>query len=202
VLRLVAAGERPVLIADGTDRTGDSTWVLRELLEQGAENFAISGISDPPAARRLEAESGVGRYVTLRIGGWASEHSGEPVEVSGVIEYIGRPVYKLVGPMGKGSEVRDGLVVRINAGRNKQVVVSERMRWANDRAGFDSIGVDVESLDIIVLKDRVHHRAFWDSIAKVDFPMDAPGIGPADLTTLHYENVPKDIYPLGAGKVE
>jgi microcystin degradation protein MlrC len=198
VMRLVAAGERPVVVADGTDRTGDSTWVLRELLAQGAENFAISGIADPVAARQLERERAVGHYVNdVRIGGWASEHSGEPVEVSGVIEYIGRPVYKLVGPMGKGSEVREGLVVRINAGRNKQVIVSERMRWANDRAGFDAVGVDVESLDIVVLKDRVHHRAFWDSIAKVDFPMDAPGIGPADLTTLRYENAPAGIYPIG-----
>ena len=198
VMRLVAAGERPVLIADGTDRTGDSTWILAELLAQGATNWAISGISDPPAARRLEAEHQVGDQVELAIGGWASEHSGQPVKVAGTIEYIGRPQYRLVGPMGKGSEVTEGLVVRLNAGSNRHIVVSERMRWANDRAGFDAIGVDVESLDIVVLKDRVHHRAFWDSLIKVDFPMDAPGIGPADLTTLEYENIPPDIYPVGA----
>ena len=72
------------------------------------------------------------------------------------------------------------------------------MRWSNDSAGLSAIGIDVPSLDIIVLKDRVHHRAFWDSVAKVDFPIDAPGIGPADLTTLEYHNIPKDIFPVGA----
>ncbi len=198
VLSLVAHGEKPVLIADGADRTGDSTWILAELLRQGAENFALSGISDPPVARRLAAGHQVGDRVTVKIGGWASEYSGEPVEVSGTIEFIGSPNYTLIGPMGKGSKVQDGLVVRINAGTNRQIPVSERMRWANDSAGLSAIGIDVPSLDIIVLKDRVHHRAFWDSVAKIDFPVDAPGLGPADLSTLRYENVPQDIYPIGA----
>jgi microcystin degradation protein MlrC len=197
VIRLVAAGDRPVIIADGADRTGDSTWVLDELLKQGATNFALAGISDPPAARRLAAEHSVGDQVTIKVGGWASEYSGLPVEVSGTIEYIGKPAFTLIGPMGKGSKVQDGLVVRINAGNNRQIPISERMRWSNDSAGLSAIGIDVASLDIIVLKDRVHHRAFWDSVAKVDFPIDAPGIGPADLTTLEYHNIPKDIYPVG-----
>lgn len=197
-MRLAAAGGGPVVIADGADRTGDSTWVLAELLRQGAQNFALSGISDPAATRRLAAEHQVGDNVTVMIGGWASEYSGSPVEVSGVIEYIGKPEFTLVGPMGKGSKVKEGLVVRINAGHNRQVPVSERMRWANDSAGLTAVGIDVASLDIIVLKDRVHHRAFWDSVAKVDMPIDAPGIGPADLTTLEYHNIPADIYPVAA----
>jgi len=198
VMRLVAAGERPVLIADGADRTGDSTWVLAELLRQGATNFALAGISDPPVARQLAEQHAVGDHVSVMVGGWASEYSGPPVEVSGTIEYIGKPNFTLIGPMGKGSKVQDGLVVRINAGNNRQIPVSERMRWSNDSAGLTAIGIDVASLDIIVLKDRVHHRAFWDSIVKVDFPIDAPGIGPADLTTLEYHNIPADVYPVGA----
>ncbi len=198
VIRLVARGEKPVVIADGSDRTGDSTWVLAELLRQGAKNFALSGISDPPAARRLAEQHKVGDRVTVKVGGWASEYSGEPVEVSGTIEYIGRPSFILIGPMGKGSKVQDGLVVRIDAGDNRQIPVSERMRWTNDSAGLTAIGIDVPTLDIIVLKDRVHHRAFWDTVAKVDFPMDVPGLGPADLSTLHYDNVPDGIYPIGA----
>lgn len=197
-MRLVAAGERPVLMADGADRTGDSTWVLAELLRQGATNFALSGISDPPVARQLAEQHSVGDHVTVMVGGWASEYSGPPVEVSGTIEYIGKPSFTLIGPMGKGSKVQDGLVVRINAGSNRQIPISERMRWSNDSAGMTAIGIDVASLDIIVLKDRVHHRAFWDSIIKVDLPVDAPGIGPADLTTLQYHNIPADIYPVGA----
>jgi microcystin degradation protein MlrC len=99
--------------------------------------------------------------------------------------------------MGRGSKVQDGLVVRLNLGSNNHVVISERMRGSNDSAGLTAVGVDVSSLDIVILKDRVHHRAFWDTVAQADIRVDAPGIGTADLSTLHYDNIPKDIFPIG-----
>ena len=197
VMRLVAAGKGPVVIADGADRIGDSTWVLRELLAQGATNWAIPGIADPPAAAALEQNHKVGDEVTLSIGGWYNDNSGTPVEVTGTIEYMGRATYQLVGPMRRGATIKDGLAIRLNLGDNRHVVVAERMRGANDSAGLTSVGVDVGTLDIIVLKDRVHHRAFWDTVAKTDFPLDAPGLGPADLSLLEYENVPDDVFPIG-----
>lgn len=197
VLELVAGGEKPVVIADGADRIGDTTHVLRELLSQGAKNWAIPGIADHVAARYLEQNHKVGDTVTIKVGGWYNELSGEPVEVTGKIEFMGRPSYTLVGPMGKGARVQDGFVARLNLGDNRHVVVSERMRGSNDSAGLTSVGMDINTLDIIVLKDRVHHRAFWDTVAKVDFPIDAPGIGLADLSLLTYENIPDDIYPIG-----
>ena len=196
VMNLVARGEKPVVIADGADRIGDTTHVLRELLRQGALNWAIPGIADPEAARNLEESASVGDTVTLRVGGWYNETSGDPVEVTGTLAFMGRPRYKLVGPMGKGSTVQDGFVARLDLGDNRQLVISERMRGSNDSAGLTSVGIDVDSLDIIVLKDRVHHRAFWDNVAKVDYPINAPGIGFADLRDLEYENVPPDTFPI------
>lgn len=193
----VTRGERPVVLADGSDRTGDSTHVLKELLAQGAVNWAIPGIADPKASHYLADNHKVGDTVTISVGGWASEHSGSPVEVTGTVEFIGRPSFTLVGPMGKGGRVQDGLVVRLNLGDNRQLVVSERMRGANDSAPLTAVGIDVSSLDIVILKDRVHHRAFWDSLAPVDIRVDSPGIGVADLTKLTFHNVPKDIYPIG-----
>jgi len=43
----------------------------------------------------------------------------------------------------------------------------------------------------------VHHKAFWETWAAVDYPVDPPGTTPADLSTLHYENIPWDVYPVG-----
>ncbi len=197
VIQLVEEGKKPVVIADGADRTGDSTHILKQLLKQGAKNFALPGLADPETAAQLEESAQVGDTVTVEAGGWASEYSGTPVELKGKIEFMGRPEYTLVGPMRKGAKVQDGFVARLNLGDNRHVVISERMRGSNDSAGLTSVGIDVDSLDIIVLKDRVHHRAYWDQVAEVDFPIDAPGLGPADLTTLEYENVPEDVYPVG-----
>ena len=196
-MELVAQGKGPVVIADGADRIGDSTYMLEELLRQGAKNWGIPGIADPKAAKWLEENAKVGDTVTLKIGGWYGEFSNKPIEVTGRVHFMGRPVYKLVGPMGRGSTVRDGFICTLDLGDNRWVVVSERMRGANDSAGFTAAGIDYTKLDIIVLKDRVHHRAFWDTVAKVDIRTSVPGEGPADLLTLHYENVDPDIYPVG-----
>lgn len=197
VIKLVGEGKGPVLIADGADRTGDSTHVLRELLAQGAKSFGIPGIADPQAAKLLEETAKVGDTVTVTIGGWASEHSGEPIEVTGKIDFMGRPSYTLIGPMRKGMTVQDGFVVALNLGNNNHVVVSERMRGANDSSAFTAVGIDYTSLDIIILKDRVHHRAYWDDIVNIDFPIDAPGIGVVNLLDLKFENAPDDAYPIG-----
>jgi len=175
VMQLVAGGRGPVVMADGADRIGDSTHVLRELIAQGARNWAVPGINDPVVARDLEAHAKLGDRVTVSIGGWYGELSGQPVEVSGVVEYAGRPEYKLVGPMGLGRPVKEGFVIRLNLGDNRHVVIADRTRGANDSTGFTSVGIDVDTLDIIPLKSRVHHRAFWDTVGKVNFPTAIPG---------------------------
>ena len=66
------------------------------------------------------------------------------------------------------------------------------------RIFFASLHIKLERLEIIVLKSRVHfRRGYGDTgLAKSIFEVDAPGWGPADLSLLPYENIPKDIYPL------
>ena len=193
----VAQGTKPVLVCDGADRTGDSTWILEELLAQGLTGWVVPGIADPKAAKYLEDNHKVGDKVSVTIGGWASQFSGNPVEVTGTIEYAGRPEYRLIGPMMKGMPISESYVVRLNLGDNRHVVVSEKMRVPLDAAGILAVDLDPKTLDIIVLKDRVHHRAYWDDHVKLDFPIDAPGIGPADLSILAYENAPDDAFPIG-----
>lgn len=198
VMELVARGEKPVVIADGADRIGDSTHVLRQLLDQGASNWAIPGISDPVVAAELERTAKIGDRVNLRVGGWYGVHSGEPVEITGTVEFMGRPRYSLVGPMGKGQTVQDGFVARIDLGNNRHVVIADRTRVANDSAPLEAVGVDVASLEIIPLKSRAHHRAFWDAVARVNLPINAPGYREiADLSQLEYHNIPDDVYPIG-----
>ncbi len=199
VMERVASGQSPIVIADGADRIGDSTWVLRELIEQGAENWAHHGIHDPRAAAELQATAQVGDRISMKIGGWYGPHSGEPVEISGTVEFMGRPEYELVGPMGKGARVKDGFVARINLGSNRHVVVADRTRGANDSSSLEAVGIDVAGLDIIPIKSRNHHRAYWSQVAEANVPIDAPGYREVvDLTELEYHNIPADVYPIGS----
>jgi microcystin degradation protein MlrC len=56
----------------------------------------------------------------------------------------------------------------------------------------------MKDLEIIVLKSRVHfRRGFVETgIAGAVYEVDAPGLGPADLSIIPYKNIPKDLYPL------
>ena len=63
---------------------------------------------------------------------------------------------------------------------------------------FSAVGIPLKELDIIVLKSRVHFRRGFvqTGIAGSVVIIDAPGWGPADLSTLPYKNIPKNFYPL------
>ena len=196
-VELVAAGKGPVLLADGADRIGDSTHLLKELIKSGAKNWAIPYVADPKACEELEKKHKVGDTVTVTIGGWYDQFSGTPAEVTGKIVYMGRPSYVLIGPMEKGRKVQDKFCCHLDLGGNRHVVVTEEARWALDGSSFTAVGIDYRDLDIIALKDRVHHRAFWDSVTKVNIRTSVPGQGPADLRTLHYDNLPDDVFPIG-----
>ena len=101
VLKAVQEKKTPVIVADHSDRMGDSTHILRELLKQGAKNFAIATIADPHAIEEIK-KKGEGKEVTVKVGGYACKYSGEPVELTGTVEYLGDGSYVRTGPMGKG----------------------------------------------------------------------------------------------------
>ena len=197
VIKMVEEGTKPVCIAYHDDRLGDGTHVLKELLEQGARNWCESSIADPKVLYRLDQENKVGDTVTVTIGGWVHPISGSPVTVTGRIEWLGPADWVETGPMGRGAVRHDDLVASLDLGDNRHVVISERLRAPLSADPLKAIGLDVDSFDIVVVKHRVHHKAFWETWAAVDYPVDPPGTTPADLSTLHFENIPWDVYPIG-----
>ncbi len=78
------------------------------------------------------------------------------------------------------------------------VIVTPELHQVTTPDIFDALGISLEDCDIISLKTRVHfRRGFHETgLAGAIFEIDTPGLGPADLTTLEYENVPKDLYPI------
>ncbi len=99
--------------------------------------------------------------------------------------------------MGRGAERHDDLVASLDLGENRHVVISERLRAPMSADPLKAIGLDVDSFDIVEIKSRVHHKAFWDTWSAVDYPVDPPGTTPADLSTLEFRHLPRDIYPIG-----
>jgi len=180
----VKAGKAPVVIADHSDRTGGSTHILKELINQGAKNFCIATLRDEKTIQEIQAKAKVGDTISINIGGYSDELAGTPVRIDGRVEFL-------------GYWARDIVAVLV-FGENNRVILTPQLMQVTDPRIFAPLGIEFKSLEIIVLKSRVHfRRGFSDTgLAAAIFEVDALGWGPADLTTLPYKNIPKDLYPL------
>lgn len=178
-------GKRPVVVADHSDRTGNSTHILAELIRQGAKNFCIATLADERAIKEIKADAKVGDMIRINVGGYADPFAGSPVKIDGRVEFLGRyGIFETVAVL--------------HFGNNNRVILTPLLHQVMDTHIFAPLGIKLADLEIIVLKSRVHfRRGYYETgIAGAIFEIDAPGLGPADLTTIPYKNIPKDIYPL------
>jgi len=178
-------GQTPVVIADHSDRTGGSIHILEELILQGAKNFCIATLRDEKAIDEIRAKANIGEEISVDVGGWTDKYAGNPVRIDGRVEFL-------------GEYGRRGTMIALLFGENNRVILTPQLTQVTTPDFFDRLGIDVKNLDIVVLKSRVHfRRGFHETgLAGAIFEVDAPGWGPADLTTLPYKNIPKDIYPI------
>lgn len=178
-------GKTPVVIADHSDRTGNSSHILEELIRQGGSNFCITTISDERAIEQIQLTASVGDRVTVNVGGWADQFAGNPVSINGTVEFLGR-------------YGRFETVAVLKFGDNNRIILTPLLHQVTDTNIFSLLGIPLDDLDIIILKSRVHFRRgyYENGLAGAIFEVDAPGLGPADLTTINYKNVPKNLYPL------
>jgi len=185
-IQAARAGKTPVVIADHADRTGNSTHILEALIRQGGENFCIATIADEKAVNKLlEQKKQAGDPVDMKIGGYADQYAGNPVPIEGTLEYFGP--YRHF----------DHVAV-FHFGNNNRVIVTPQLHQVTTPAIFEALDIPLEELDIISLKSRVHfRRGFYENgLAGEIIEIDAPGLGPADLTQVPYTNIPEDIYPI------
>ena len=154
------------------------------MIKQGAKNFCITTLRDEKAIEKIQVNNKVGDNISIAVGGYSDKFAGNPVHIKCKITVIGE--YQ-----------RDATVV-IKFGENNFVILTEHLMQITDTNIFKPLGINLENLYIIVLKSRVHFRRGYHEtgFAGAIFEVDAPGWGPADLTTLEYKNIPRDIYPV------
>jgi len=183
-IKAAKAGQTPVVIADHSDRTGGSSQILEALIRQKAKNFCITTLRDEKAIEKIKSENQVGDKISIDVGGYSDKFAGKPVRIDGKIGFIG--------------EYRRNPTVVLHFGHNNRIILTEHLMQITDINIFEPLGIPFDELDIIVLKSRVHFRRGYHEtgIAGSIFEVDAPGWGPADLTTLPFKNIPKDIYPV------
>ncbi len=185
-IQSVREGKTPVVIGDHSDRSGNATHILEELIKQKGSNFCIATISDSLAIHDLiNKDSRVGDEVQIQVGGYGDAFAGNPVKIEGTLTFFG------------GYSRFDNVAV-IRFPENNWLILTPLLHQVTSTGIFEPLGINLEELDIIVLKSRVHFRRgyYENGFAESIILIDAPGMGPADLTNLNYTNIPDNLYPL------
>lgn len=177
----------PIVLANLSDRLGDATHILGELIARKQYNFVVATIADGEAIDLIKTSKTVGDEVTITLGGHTSELAGKPATIAGKVSFIGK--YNI------GGNVPSDLVA-ITFGNNNWVLLTPTRYQVTTRSILDHANIPVESIDIFVVKSRNHfRRGFMETgLAKFAVVIDAPGHGPADIGQLDFKNLPIGTY--------
>ena len=186
----------PVVLADGADNPGggapgDSTFILRRLLERGIRHVALGPMWDPVAAH-IAFEAGEGARLPLRIGGKIGPLSGDPVDTTCTVRKV---QHDLVMTGLAGTPVAMGDSVLVETAGIEIVLVSVR----NQAMGtdlFTQLGCDLAAKKIVVVKSSQHFYAAFSKVAKHVIYVGAPGVVTNDLDTLPYSKINRPKWPL------
>lgn len=185
---------KPIVILDHSDRLNDTTFVLRELIAQDAQNAAHPLMYDPEAVQEC-MRAGVGKMVTVNVGSTSSPMAGGPVKVTGRVEWVGDKSYIGTGPMTHGRMIRHGAAAIVQAGGVWLQLVSAHESLI-DEDPFLQYGRRPEDFKIIVSKSKTHFRAVYEKVSSEIIVVDAPAYSPVDLSVFEYKNVPRGVFPV------
>jgi microcystin degradation protein MlrC len=200
--RLAAGpGEGPVVVADTQDNPGgggpgDTTGLLRALIDARAEGALVVHIADAEVARAAHA-AGVGARLPVRLGGKVLPEYGEPVAGEALVLALGDGRFVGTGPMSRGNPVDLGPVARLGLD-GVEVVVATRKAQASEPELLRHLGVEPAAVPILALKSSVHFRAAYQEMARAVLVAAAPGPVTADLRGLRFERLRPGVRIAGA----
>ncbi|HKV53306.1 MAG TPA: M81 family metallopeptidase [Candidatus Binataceae bacterium] len=198
VREAIACEEGPVILGDladsgGAGTPGDGTAILAELLKQNARGAVVGNIADPAAVREA-ISAGVGKSVTVTVGGKVDRFHGDPVQISGRVRMIHDGVFSSATPFNAGRYHRGPTAVVDCDGT--EVVLTSRPVLVFEANHFRSLGIEPTERKILVCKSELQHRAGMAGIGRTFIDVDAPGLATQDLRRLPFSKIRRPVFPL------
>jgi microcystin degradation protein MlrC len=190
----------PLVIADYADNPGaggygDSTELLRALLEAGVTDACFGPMVDGEAVQELHAAD-IGEKVHIALGGKTDpSFGGVPISVEGEILSISDGCFTGDGPMidGLGGSFGPTAVLRVGGIEILVVTIPHQIL---DLQQFKAFGIDPQSKHVVALKSMQHFRAAFEPIAGQVMVCDSGALCTPRYNRLPYRNVPRPIFPL------
>lgn len=169
---------RPFVLADRGDRVlagapGDSTVILRCLLERGQRLKAVVPITDPESVERAWL-AGIGKTIDLEVGGKITP-GFEPTPIRGTVLHLSHGDFVQKGPYqaGQPSTLGRTALIQIDA---VTVMLTSVAGMTQDTAAFTSLGIDISQHDLVVTKSGNHFKLSFAGVAS-PLVADTPGMG-------------------------
>jgi microcystin degradation protein MlrC len=197
-----ADAARPaVCIADISDNPGggalgNTTFLLRALLDAGARGVVLGPFWEPELAARAHA-AGVGAVLDAELNAArVTEYSASlPVQARVAALHPGR--IRLGRGVGDGVELDHGPMAALEIG-GVTLIVTTIAYQALSTAQFSELGVDLEAVRCFVLKSRGHFRAAFEGLIARERILEVavPGYTTPALDSVLLRNVQRPVYPL------
>lgn len=198
-LALEIDADKPIALADIADNplsggTGDTTGLLRELLERDIDHVLFGALYDPESLQTC-FDAGEGTAVKLRLGGKLSPEYGEPVEVIADVIKLTDGKFRNTGPMNTGLLIDTKGAAHIRV-QKLDILLTGRALSANDTELFRHIGIEPTKYKMLALKVKNHFRAAFDPIVSQVIYMDGPGLASNVFKHFTFHHIPRPIWPL------
>ena len=192
--------KKPLVIADYADNPGaggygDSTELLRALLDAGVTNACFGPMVDGEVVHTLHTKA-IGDRVQIMLGGKTDPlFGGGPLSLEAELISVSNGDFIGDGPMLHGLSGSFGSSAVISVAGIKILVVSIP-RQILDLQQFKAFGIDPQNKQIVALKSMQHFRAAFEPIAGDIIVCDSGALCTPRYDRLPYSNVPRPIFPL------
>lgn len=197
-----ALGTRPpVILADTADNPGggapgNTTFVLRALLEAGVDGV-VMGLQCDPGVVDAAWAAGEGARLRVEFNAGSTRPLALPLAVDATV--LGLVDTRLVPTRGvyRNMERHPGRCCALDLG-GVHIAVSSRAVQCADDDTLRHVGLDPAAARVVVVKSRGHFRAGFSHLFADDciIEVDAPGLAPAVLDGVDSERLPRPVFPL------
>lgn len=189
----------PFVFADvsdnpGSGATGDTTVMLKRLIERGVRNAAFACIYDPETVEQASL-AGVGASIDVRLGGkQCPDVGGGPICCKAYVKTLSDGVhYTRDYCPGTLTNLGKTAVLVIEG---IEVLVTGIRTQAWDLEAFRINGISPERKKLICVKSAAHFRASYGTIAHKIIDIELPAIAPQSPKAMNYRFTRRPIYPL------
>jgi microcystin degradation protein MlrC len=192
--RAASHNEGTIVLADradnpGSGAPGDSTFLLRRILERRA-GPTLFGVMWDPVAFQIAEEAGEGATLDMRLGGKSGKVSGDPVDLRVTVRKIAhkveQPFGPVMAPLGDMAWLSSDLV---------DIVVNTHRTQTFHADAFRALGIDPTAYRLVVVKSAQHFYTGFAPIAKETLYVTTPGAAEPAYARLPYTKRPTPFWP-------